>query len=244
MCWEKAPVEPADLDVDVRGEHARGAVDVDERADGRDAGAAPRLDADRLPDAARGDVDAPVPAEVRRVLAQCVVRVVVDVGEFAAVQGGQSLGRGDRGVEGDHELVRAGAQQVPDGEPVRAVLVRGGGDDDAVQFDRREGVESVGDEVVAGGRGRARAGLARPREGAAVPPHRVADPLGRSLVVAVERVGDAARPQQVGVHAAGDDRGDRLPVRIGLRRAVHRLDRPRAVQGGPLHCVSSIVTGP
>jgi hypothetical protein len=165
------------------------------------------------------------------------VGVVVDVRQLAPVQGGQALGGGDGRVEGDDELVRARSEQVPDGEPVRAVLVGGGRDDDAVELDRGEGVEALGDEVVAC--------LVRrgPLERAAVAPDGVADPLGGGLAVAVERVGDPAGPQQVGVHAAGDLRLDRFAVLRRLLGPGHRLEGPRAVQGGPLHCVSSSLRG-
>src|SRR5690606_2064557 len=136
------------FDLDVRVDDTGRAVDIDERAHGCDTRGRPGLDADRLPDPGGGDVDAPVPAEARRHLAQSVVRVVVHM-EALAVQCRACMRGRDGRVELDPQLVAPVDEGAPDVEAVRAMLVLGAADLDTVERDGREGVEPLGDELAA-----------------------------------------------------------------------------------------------
>ena len=87
-------------------------VHADERTHRGDPHARPPVEPDRPPDAAAGDVDAPVPAERAGLLAQRVVRVVVDVGQ-GTVLGDPGLGLGDGGREGDVSAFSPLDQRLP-----------------------------------------------------------------------------------------------------------------------------------
>ena len=116
-------------------------------------------------------------------------------------------------------------------DAVAAVLVLGPGDDAAVELDHRDGVEALGDEVVAGGP------VVVPGERGREAPRGVADPLLRRLGVAVERVGDEAGGEQVGVHLARHGRRDSSAGHGVGHRTGDGLDGPVVVQGGEDHGV-------
>ena len=222
------------LDLHVHGEQsvvtaACAGQHVHERAHRRDPYARPRVEPDRLPDAGAGDVDAPVPPERARHLAQLVVLVVVG-GRQVAVLLGAGGRLGHRGGERHDERVLALAQRLAHVPPEGPVHVLRAADLDAVERHRRHRVQAVGDQVVAGGVAR------RPVERRRVPPRRVADPLLGGLVVAVERLVDQPVAVQVEVrlarHDGGDARGERRPGAVrGVGGELRGGQRPAVVQG-------------
>ena len=119
----------------------------------------PRLDADRLPDAAGGDVGAPVPAHVAGHLPQHVVRVrhiatVAGVGQASGALP-KRLGGRRGGGEGDRERVRAGPGGGSQVEPVGPVHVLSRADRDGVQRQRGQRVQARRRPGRVGRRGRA-----------------------------------------------------------------------------------------
>nr|WP_166462027.1 hypothetical protein [Agromyces protaetiae] len=201
----------------------------DERPHARDAGLEP-FEADRLPDARRQVVGAPVPAEAVGGLPHVRVRLVVRARERPA-RPLVGVGARPRRVEAHDELVLAVAERARDVEAVLEVLVLGAADDDAVEPQLGERVEALGDELDAlGGPVRVVARRSRPLERAPVLPHRMPDPALGELAEPHVGVVDEPRTQQVEVYLAGHGRGDRIGQGRGggcLGRIVGRCDAPK-----------------
>ena len=174
---------------------------------GSEPGDAPALDAHRPPDPGGDEARSPVPAEVGGHLAHVVVGLPVGVRTVAvplASLVGHHRGRGECHLE----RVRSRPHHRRGVEAVRAVLVLGAAEDDAVERDGGERVESIEHELdPLGGIGR-RLVVERHRVG----PLERADPLHLVLVTVDEGVGDQPGGEQVDVHAAGHRGGQR---RIG-----------------------------
>ena len=129
----------------------------------------------------------------------------------------------------------AGAVDV---ETVAAVLVLGAADNHTVDLDGGDGVEAVRPPDRAGRRRR------RPsRSRLSISPGGVADPLLIGLVGPVERVGDQAGGEQVGVHASGHGRRDGLFGYVRRHRTGYCPDGPSGVQRREGHVLRSSRSG-
>ena len=98
-----------------------------------------------------------------------------------------------------------------------------------VQLDPRDGVEPVGHEIDPLLLEQFRVGAER----RAIFPVRLADPLKRKLVAIEIRIGNFPGAEQIGVHAAGDFRGDDeiAQVRRHFGQIADGTDGPVAVKG-------------
>lgn len=243
---------PLELDVQV---DLTGAVDGDHGSHRGEAGRRPRLDADRLPDARRDEHGPPVPAEVAGHLADRVVGVGVADERARPEPILRLLGVGEGRGEVDREVaalrllavavtvvvavavtVAIPVPRAQDGsevEAVRPVLVARAADLGAVEGERRDGVEPLGDEVdslVAG---------SVDLDVDVVADVGAADPLDALLVQVDVGVGDEPGGQKIGVHGArhGRRHGARGAVReeaVG-DRAVDQRQAPAVCQGGADH---------
>jgi hypothetical protein len=119
-----------------------------------EARGAPRLEPNRAPDAAGERRRPPVPAEAARRLADRLEGHGVRTGPGAVLE---ALGVGvpDGAAEPHLELVAALAQDAGDVQSVPAMLVAHLGEDRAVEENRCDGVDSVEDELMVLGGGRA-----------------------------------------------------------------------------------------
>jgi hypothetical protein len=216
------------VEVDRHLHNAVRAVDGRHDAERGEASRRPRLEPHRPPDARRRGVDAPVPAEARRHLADRVVRVVVHVRSRAQLAGG-AVGGGHGCAEGDLELVAALAQHPLDRHSVAAVLVRRLEHGRAVQPHGGNGVQAVECEVDPVG------ALEIPVEPELVDEVGRADPRLQALIVVEVRVVDQSGGEQVSVHGARDGcrDGSGLPHGRG-RPALGGANRPPIVQGPAL----------
>ena len=174
--------------------------DVDEPAD------APGLDSNALPEADVRELGSPVPSEMARRLAQ-----MRRAGELLGRRVEMSLriqlgGLADGRSEDHRELVRARPDQAGDVPPPRPEHVVGGADRLPVEPDLGQGVKAVEDEGIAflGG------GLGLQDEVASILPIALGDPPDAQLLVAHERIRDAARRHEVEMDAARDLPGEPL----------------------------------
>ncbi len=210
-----------------------------QRAYRNDARVGPGVDADLTPDAGVGHVDAPIPTEgVARLadLIECMmlgVRIVA-AGLFHAV------GFANRRSEGDGQLVGAFAKQITHVPAVGTVEVARGCDRTAVQRDVGDGVETVGNQIVAV------VSVVMPFENAGETPIDVANPLLVVFVGPVERLGDQSGVEQVersfSRHGCRNASGDGFAQRFGCGLRVDRRQRPAFAErgeraGNVRHCV-------
>ena len=226
------------LQVHVGPQHAGRAGDVHQRAHGGDPGDLPALQQQRPPDPRGDQHGTPVPAVVRRHLADRVEGVLVADDRPGTDPVAGRVRRRLARREGHGQVVGTRPEQAGDVEAVAAVLVGRLPDPLPVQLDRGEGVQAEGDEVDPGGV------ALGPVEAGLVAPVHPADPGQGRLVLAQVGVGHAAGGHQVQVDAAGHSGRHRPRVEAGGPPAAHRAYGPALVQHRGRHGVSSHFTAP